>query len=303
MSKFQRNYKLTIQKDGEDEVVISYPLTLDFAITRADLSFSGMASLRVLNVSPETRGLIYKNQTDISTFVKVRLDAGYGDQLATIFDGNASWIRSLRPERSVDYVTEINAYDYGFVISNSRSSFTVQGKAASQDAVIRRLCNDLRYPVDGVQTVMPVGAIGNFDKTSRTKYSVNGPTWDALKTESGQKCFIDNGTVYVLGVNEVVGSEVFVVNSDTGLLGTPKVDGVHITVEMIFEPGLKIGQMVYLDSSSLPDFNGTYKVIGLSHSGSISGAVSGSCKTVVTLMVGSANSEDPFTIVEEGVNG
>lgn len=307
MIKFQRNYKLTVHEDTKEAIVITYPLTLEFAISRANLSMAGTATFRIYNLSAETRGKIYKNPVNIDKMIRIKLEAGYGDSLSTIFDGNVSWARSSRGEGQTNFITEINAFDYAFVMVNSQSSWTVQDPDSSQDKVIRRLCQDLKAPVDGVYKSIPIGAIGSFSTRQRRSFSVSGSTWEALKTETGNRCYIDNGKVFCMSSNEIVAGDIPVINSDSGLLGSPKVDGQFIVFDMVFEPALKIGQKVKLDARTLSNegdnfsaHNGYYKVIGLDHTGTISGAVAGKCKTRCTLLIGSAGEDDPFTLLEDG---
>ena len=52
---------------------------------------------------------------------------------------------------------------------------------------------------------------------------------------------------------------------------------------MIFEPRLQIGQFVRIKSQTETFYNGVYKVVGIEHSGIISDAQSGQCKTKVSL--------------------
>lgn len=55
---------------------------------------------------------------------------------------------------------------------------------------------------------------------------------------------------------------------------------------MLFEPRLTIGQQVQLQSQTNRIFNGMYKVMGFEHSGMISPAVGGDCKSSVSLWLG-----------------
>jgi len=231
----------------------------------------------------------------------IKLEAGYGDNLSTVFDGNVTWARSSRGEGQTDFMTEISAFDYGFVMTNSQSNWPVAGIEASKDSVIRRLCSDLKRPVNGVPTSIPVGAIGSFDKTAQRAFSACGNTWQQLIEQTGGNCFIDSGRVFCVAPNEVIVGSITEISSDSGLLGTPTIDGIHIKAEMLFEPGLRIGQKVNLKSTSLNSsgrsFNGIYKIISLEHAGTISGAVSGKLKTKVLMMVGSQNFDNPFDVV------
>lgn len=301
MTKWGRNYKLTIKEDGKEQFVIEYPLTLELVVSRSTWSMSGEATFRIYNLSKETRGKIYKNQIEISRMIKIRLEAGYGDNLSTVFDGDVLWARSSRVEGQVNFITEISAFDAGFAKVNSTSDWTVEGSDASKDKVIRRLVGDLKNPIDGVSVSLPIGAIGVFSDVTRGKFTASGNTWDLLKTETGGNCFIDNGRVFCISSNEAIIGDMTEISNDTGLLGTPRVDGIYLYAEMVFEPGLQIGQQIFLSSDSLDSeyrsFGGLYKVVGIDHSGVISGAVSGKLKTRVTLMVGSQGQTNPLSII------
>jgi len=68
------------------------------------------------------------------------------------------------------------------------------------------------------------------------------------------------------------------------LLGTPKKSQNRIIVEILFEPAITVGQQVELQSRTLPnEFNQSYKVLGIEHYGTISGAKGGKLKTVLSL--------------------
>lgn len=302
MTKLFRNYKITIQEQGNDEIVITYPLTVDFAISRATWSMSGTARIRLYNLSKENRGSLYKNRTELSRMIKIKFEAGYGDVLSTIFEGDILWCNSYRMEGKTDFITEIDCFGYSWVFKKSVSDWSVSGLSCSKKKVIERLCGDLKT-IDfesGDELSIPVGAIGDFSEVERRSYVASGNTWDLLKTETEGNCYIDNGKVFCLRKNEAVEGSVLLINSETGLLGTPKVDGLQLEANMIFEPGLIVGQEIQMDSSTqdFKPFNGVYKTIQVDHSGTISGAVCGECKTRVVLMIGSQGQDDPFDIIE-----
>lgn len=56
---------------------------------------------------------------------------------------------------------------------------------------------------------------------------------------------------------------------------------------MIFEPRIVVGQVIEIQSRIAPMFNGQYKLYGLKHSGTISGAVAGDVTTEIQMLVGS----------------
>ena len=147
-----------------------------------------------------------------------------------------------------------------------------------------------------------IGSLGSFKNKgvfSQQPVTFSMPAWEALKSVTGGKCYIDSGKVFCMDDNDVIEGTTTVINSLTGLLGSPKMNGMFVTFEMIFEPSLVNGQKIDLESDYQPRFNGTYKVVGLEHTGTISGAVAGKCKTKVILMFGNQGQSTAFNDVQE----
>jgi hypothetical protein len=192
--------------------------------------------------------------------------------------------QSYRLDKSVNFITEIEGFDYGWAIVNATSSFNMSGTVQTP-TVINQLIADLQKTVPS--KTLGIGAISNqFNTVYSTRgVSIAGSTWNNLQKVTNNQTFIDNGNVFCLFENDVFNSDLTVINSETGLLGTPKKQDRMIIVEILFEPRLNIGQQVSLQSSSLTQFNGNYKVVGIEHHGTISAAVGGECKTIVSLLL------------------
>jgi hypothetical protein len=78
-----------------------------------------------------------------------------------------------------------------------------------------------------------------------------------------------------------------VIDDNSGLLGVPEHEDAILTVRMIFEPRLVIGQKIEIKSQVAPMFNGQYKIYGIRHEGTISDAVSGKATTTLEMLIGS----------------
>ena len=91
----------------------------------------------------------------------------------------------------------------------------------------------------------------------------------------------------ILQNNEVL-SDVSIpkITSTSGLLGTPRRRDAQLEIDLIFEPKMVVGQLVEVESSTASVFNGQFKVIGIHHSGTISGAVASEVKTTLNLFIG-----------------
>jgi len=280
MSKFQRQYRIeATTKDGE-KIVITNPFTLNFVIVRHQLSSAANATLKIYNLGLETRMKLLKNAWEKNSdyYFPIRLYAGYEGMMPLVLRGAIyPEARSYRAEGSPDFMTEVEVYDGGFDMAHGDSNFSVSAGTLRVEA-IKRLCKD--FPN------LKIGAIGNFPGAYARQRVFAGKTKQLIMEETGGNFFIDNEHVYCLKDNEAIEGEVLVISSETGLLGSPSRTKGLVIAEMLFEPRLKVGQVVELVSKDYPSLNQLYKVIGVQHTGTISDAVGGKCKTRVTMKFG-----------------
>lgn len=277
MEKWTRSYYLTVQADqeGKEFVDITMPLTMSFHIRRNVNATANTASITVLNLGKDTRNKIYLDNYKTMYYKHIELRAGYSlgkETLPLIFKGNIQTAYSKR--NGVDYETNIEALDGGFAYVNGYSSRQfAQGTTDKQ--MLKTLAADLPH--------IECGKIGDFNFSLTRGNAIDGPTLEYFSTISENHFFIDLEKVNCLLDNEGFEGNIKVIDADCGLLGSPLRQESFLTFEMIFEPRLQIGQFVELRSKTEDIYNGTYKVIGIEHSGIISDAQSGQCKTRVSL--------------------
>ncbi len=284
MDKFGRNYSLSVTTQDPDTLergllLIQLPLTIEFDITRRTLSTASTASIRIYNLSQKNRNNIRFNVSDIGNFRQVTLQAGYGDNLSTVFSGNISRAWSVR--EGVNFVTTIECFDGGFSYNNSTTELSVPA-GTSRKTVLTSLIGDLDF--------VSLGAVGpSFYTDPKTGSflslplgnTLNGDTTALLKEYTNGGFFIDLGVAHCLSNNEyIIGADpTLTIDSDSGLLGTPVLEETIVHFDMLFEPQLKPGYSVFLNSITEDNFNGRYRVTGVHHRGMISDAV---CGEVIT---------------------
>ena len=277
MRKWTRNYVLTVQVDeyAKEYVDITFPLTLSFHIKRSVNATANTADITILNLSESTRRKVFLDNYKYMYYKGVELRAGYGDRVETlplIFKGNIQSAFSRR--NGVNFETTINALDGGFAYMNGTSNRQF-AKGTTDKQALRALVKDL-------PGITP-GHLGNFNSVLSRGNSVSGNTIEFFKTYSDNHFFIDLEQMNCLLDNEVFEGNIKVIDASCGLLGSPLREEAYLTFEMIFEPRLQIGQFVEIDSITETIYNGTYQVVGIEHSGMISDAQSGQCKTKVSL--------------------
>jgi hypothetical protein len=273
--KLGRNYNLQIQTQSGSILTIAPPFTIEFDITRNILTSANVSSVRIYNISQNNRNQIRKNVNDYGDLRQITLMAGYGINLPVVFTGNITQAWSVR--EGVNVITQIESYDGGFAFANGITNEQFPA-GTPQSTIIASLAGSL----PGVS----IGAIGNYPGTISRANSYSGTTTDLLRELTGGGFFIDNGKANCLGDSECLQGEIQVINSASGLLGTPVREQTILNFDMLFEPRLVIGQQIQLQSITEANFNGFYKVISIKHRGMISEAVCGDAITSVGLFYG-----------------
>lgn len=262
------------------KIEIGLPFTMDFDIDRNVMAGANTSRIVLYNLNEDSRKKIFKDQYSTNIYKGITIRAGYGMEdtpnlLPIVFKGNVKLAYSTR--RGTEYTTEVQAYDGGFAFANADTNFSFNSGAKMNDTL------------DSIINTLPFvnkGAIGDFNFTIGRGNSYSGSTIETLQQLTNGNFFIDNEKAYCLKPNEYIGGEVLKITAETGLLETPLREETYIKIRTLFEPRIRVGQLVDLESSSNSEYNGLYKVLGFHHKGTISSAVGGDCSTEMTLYYG-----------------
>lgn len=279
--KLNRTYTLTIQTQDEngnptdEALIITNPMTIDFSVDRSIYAGLNSLDITIYNLAPKNRNLLFQDVYGIN-YKNIILEAGYQGQGQTIiFNGN---IWSAYSERQgVNVLTKIHAID-GLSSQYSKVNTTLQ-KGETLQTVINTLSNSMTDLKTGTQAFQ--------DYTFNRPVVLNDNAFRLLKTYTNDNVFIDMKTINIMKPNEVIEGFVPLINDASGLLATPQRKDATLSINMIFEPRLLIGQVIEIQSSIAPQFDGQYKIYGLKHSGTISDSIAGQCTTTVQMQVGS----------------
>lgn len=282
--KFNRQCQLSIEAYRNNKpynLVIPPEFTIDFDITRANLASSQTATFKIYNLAERTRRLIYADPLDTANnmFRAIQFRAGYEGITPMIFNGQMK--SALSKREGVNGITEIEAWDGAVSMAAGHTSLVI-GAGESAGDVLAKLANSLPL-VSGT----PI--IGDFKKANPRARTIVGNTWNVMvqvASDEGGLAYIDNGQVKIMKPEEAIKGDIPVITSDSGLFTTPQRRGSFLEFDMLFEPRMTVGQFLQLDSRFSKEYNGTYKVIGFKHTGTISPAKGGTCKTSVTLYLG-----------------
>ena len=271
--KLGRNYRLTIETDEGETIIISNPTTMQFTVKRSTMASLNSAQISIYNLAPATRDKIFQDRFNPKKYTKVILQAGY-ESLSTVFIGNLFEANSKR--EGSDVITNIDARDGGFDTVGTITNKAIQGGNVKD--VIKSLARDFEK--------VNVGEIGDVEGEFRRQVILNGNTFSLIKKYSEGNAFIDFETLNVLKDDEAIVGSLPLLTSESGLISVSR-DDSYLTVKTLFEPKIIMGQLLEISSDVAPVFDGQYKVIGLTHQGVISGSVGGELYSTFNLLVGS----------------
>lgn len=281
--KFGRTYSLDILLASGITINITNPFTLQLNVKRALMSTtSGTASFTIINLKEAARHQIFHDRYDFQTNNRVQLYAGYQGQNSLIFVGTIRQAYSFR--RGCDWITQIEAWDGGYDLSNAFTSTTLS-KTIPLSQAIKRIAQDFINTDTGTIST----SLDDFAVLKRGQ-TLFGRTWDVITNLNPNGVnFIHNEKLHCMTLGEYIPSgQVPILSAATGLLETPEKEKATIRVKSLFEPRAVIGAVVEIQSEDSM-FNGQFQVIGISHDGVISDAVGDSCITTLDLWIGTQN--------------
>lgn len=298
----------SLPKAGKNALVIELPFTIEIDVNGLiSDGYANTASIKIYGLNETNRNKLFWNPWNLalieksqSSYRKVILEAGYGKNISLIFDGVLK--RGYSERQGVDWVTNLSCVSSAIGYYNTFINKTYEANTKQIDVV-----NDIITEMSQYGDLEKGAVTKTIDKTYTEGLSIVEQSYNVL-TQFGVDVFISNGKINVLQVNEVIGtskttpnvsapvSEALVnklglqipnISAESGLIGTPILNGDgYVTVSMIFEPTIKIGTLVNLQSATASFFNGYFKVMGVNHKGVLSSSKEGMLITTLQLFNG-----------------
>lgn len=240
--QYIRRCNLVLATDKGEGLDLS-SLRIKFAIKKADAQSPNTAEIRVYNVSEETANRIRKE------FSSITLQAGYESNYGVIFAGNLKQVRFGR-ENGTDTYLDIAAADgdnaYNFAVVN-----TTLAAGAKQSDQINAAAGSMSGK--GVQK-------GHIDDTGSAKLPrgkvMYGMARDYLRQSaaaSNTSWSIQDGKIQFVSLTGVLPNQAVVLNSKTGLVGTPEQTNDGIKARCLLNPMLKVGGKVQIDEKDITE--------------------------------------------------
>lgn len=268
-------YRLTVNftKNGKDySRVVEYPFNIQFRIVKNTFATTNTANFSISNLNESTREDFFKDRYLYNQIKTLTFEIGYESQLIQVFRGCIQEGYSFRS--GTEIITKIDAWDIG---QDGYVTKTFEAGTTYKEAV-KQLVDE--------KTGLVIENTGNLNGEFKTPTTVMGKPIDAINVITNGHSFIDDGKINTLMDNECIKTGVTVLNSSTGLLGTPQRRDAQIVIESLLMPTLKVGQLLEIQSETEKKFNDTYFVCGFEHAGEFGGAKAGVRKTTINVLIG-----------------
>lgn len=256
----KRRVVLEIQTDNKTVKTFD-GLNVNFNISKQASAVTPSGRIIVANLTMEdvvNITTIAGTYTNVKKRKKVRLYAGYDDDIGMIFEGDITTAAPIT--EPPDVWLQIEATN-GFFDNNRVVSKTIKEKTSIKN-VASQVASWLDVPLQWFATASKTvnlfsgsGSAGQFIR----KLNALGDIL-AFKDEDG---------LVVLDLKDPKRGITNEVSKETGMIGIPKADNNGIRVDVLLNPHLKLGQTINLKSGLIPSINGKYWIYGLTHSGSL----------------------------------
>lgn len=287
MLKNGRNYRAVFEigtvKDRiftkEKTIEIKMPFTVNFDINVGTYGSPNIGVFEFYNLNKQDQKDLWLDMFNAGVkYINMSFYAGYGDEMPLVFMGKAIQGNSYRPSGGLETITTIQVTGGMYIdkFGYSNSTFLKGTKYAN---AIEALINDIPD--------MKLGYLSDDLPELARNQTFLGQTLDLLKRElSGFRIYQDLDEIHVLKDTDVIPGEIIAITEKSGMLGTPRMSNQVLEVDMVFEPGLRTSQLIYLSSEYCLIKKQIYKIVAIHHRGIISPSISGHLITTCTLFNG-----------------
>jgi hypothetical protein len=288
-TKWLRQFWMQVQ--GEKRTFqIQSPLTLELDVQRSGTQGFGRFTLKIYNLSADTRSDLYRDICNQFTPRSITLNAGYaswqsgyGPQTPRAFPTIASgFIKQCYSTRvGPSWLTVISGWDGGYAQSNA--NINAPWESNSWNGRIKQLANAMMQFGDISSVYIAPELTANVSRGG----VANGKAWDYLSElaqGANADLFVDLGKLYMVPKGKSVPfltGGIKEISARTGLLNTPIKQQFRVAFDMVFEPQFLVGQEFNLISEVGVNC-GSYAIRDIHHFGVISDGVSGDLTTSIT---------------------
>lgn len=234
MSQFIRKCELKLGNNSNG--VLLNNLRIVFTIKKSDAQSPNEAEIKVYNLNDET---IHKAKSEYTT---VELSAGYENQYGVIFVGTIRQIKIGR-ENGTDNYLHIFCSDGDEFYNTAVVNASIASGSNADDHINTALGDMTKGDISTIES----------PKLARGKV-LYGMAKDILRQvvdSSDHTWSIQDGKVQVIPRGGVSNAPTVILNSKTGLVGTPTQENEGIKAQCLINPMLKVGGTVHINEEDI----------------------------------------------------
>lgn len=231
-------------------------LRVVFEVRRGDTQTPNTCDVRVYNTNDNTSNALHYRGA--SEFTQLVLKVAYqGQPLAQIFYGSIKQVRQGREDQKNSYIA-ITAADGDEPYNFAPVAFTLAKGNLAENAVTSIL-GTMALASQGSPTggsggqPLTKGYMPQFDPNQFIRGRVYfGAARDEMRDfAKSQDCkwWTDNGQLTVVPLTSYITGTPLLITPKTGLIGVPEQTQNGLSVRVLLNPGIKIGQTIKLDST------------------------------------------------------
>lgn len=265
MAIFRRSWRLTIQiknaqKTFQEIATADTSLKIDFSIktgaggifSEGNITVSGLTSADMAFLSTN-----FNPQTGAVRGSKVSLEVGYNGNLTKILSGNI--IQAEPKFGSANHELNLKVNSGVFNNLNTRVGDSLAGNTDFKSIAQKTAKNN--------DLVLEFGA--GVANPKIKDYSFSGTPFqqiENLRNYTGADVFLDNQKLAIISKEKGAGRKIKL-DDNSGLIETPKPTFTGCEIRCLLNPALRVGQFISLKSRKIPQLDGDYRIIELTHAG------------------------------------
>ncbi len=225
-------------------------LRTSFQIEKSNASSPNTMTLEIYNMAEASRSAVENDQTTVV------VDVGYEDTVERMFIGNVT--RAIHEQSGPDIITSIEVSDGGNRYTNAHADFTYPPNSTHAE-VITDLVDRMGLNTATIQGVPD----GQYSRG----YSVSGNirrALDDITRQLGLEWSIQDEAVQIIPQNLTTTDAPIVLNTETGLVGSPNKTDTGVEFVSLLQPRLRPGRQATIQSRFV---NGTFKLRRVIHRG------------------------------------
>lgn len=211
-----------------------------FQVRRGDYQNPNAADVRIYNLSDATANRIRDE------FSQLQIQAGYESNYGLIFRGTIKQVRKGRLNQKDSYV-DITAADGDEAYNFSTMALSLAAGSTPDDAVSAFIAAMAKAAISR-------GYAPEFSSTKSARGTVYfGMARDELRdfsNDNDSSWSIQDGQLTFVPTTSYIPGDIPLISATTGLIGVPEQTQGGISMRVLLNPTIKIGQVVKLDNAS-----------------------------------------------------